>query len=97
MTDRKKTNRLSPVSADERLQLIGLLSLCQMHNRALRDCEQAMLNITQEWDSSEDAVYAVWRGGHTGDVVGDHLSEPTTAIDELLRTLGIAPAHEPTP
>jgi hypothetical protein len=65
------------ITTNERLQLIGLLTLAQHHERLLRGLEAAACEITGEEANS---------GGHTGDAIysGAHAD-----ADDLLRKLGI--------
>lgn len=92
----KKTARGEPVTSDERLQLIGLITLAHHHNQTIRDIESAMTRITQEWDGYEKAVFTVGGGGHTGDVAYGYTGSPVALADDLLRKLGIAP-ETPSP
>ena len=63
------------ISENQRLQLIGLLTLAKMHNDKLKDIEAAALAITGE-DSD---------CGHTCDAVYQSYE-----ADEMLRKLGIS-------
>lgn len=63
------------ITAAERLQLLGLLTIAQRHNLALQDIRKAAEAITGEKEE-----------GHTGDAIYD-TAQPN--VDELLNRLGI--------
>lgn len=69
------------ITANERLQLIGLLALAQHHNKALKDIVAAAVAITDERDSD----------GHTSDAVYND-----NEADELLAWLDISVTSPPT-
>ena len=70
------------ITPAERLQLVGLLTLADGHNRAIKDIERATAELLgfAPGDESTDRKY-----GHVPDAVyGER------APDELLRLLGIS-------
>lgn len=73
MTTGRKTTKTS-ITPNERLQLIGLLTLAAQHNTRLKDIEKAMQAITTE----------VSDGGHTMDAMYSDYD-----VDELLRRLSL--------
>jgi hypothetical protein len=78
------------ITENERLKLIGLLTLAAQHNKAMEDIKDAALAITDERDSDG----ALETCGHTTDALWNDYS-----VDMLLRKLGmdVAPNAAPEP
>lgn len=74
------------ITQEHYLQLVGLLALADYHNRALKDITQAALEITDERDDGEIAMW-----GHTADAVYGE-----SDVKELLRRLDITVAPRAT-
>jgi hypothetical protein len=69
------------ITADQRLQLIGLLALAREHNKMLKDIERAAYSITDERDREGRPETC----GHTSDAIFCDY-----AVDDLLSRLEIA-------
>ena len=74
------------ITAGERLQLIGLLSLAEHHNASLKEIEHAACRLL---DIDEQAELLVRESDHVSDAIYGN-----TSIGELLHRLNVAVLEE---
>lgn len=72
---------MPPLTQNERLQLLGLLTLAERHTQQLEQVQQSIESILDLTDDD--------RAGHIGDSIYGMDGDPVSRLDSLLERLGL--------